>query len=375
MKIVVIGGYAPSLINFRGPLLKRLVDLGHEVHALAPHHTPDVSPQLEAMGVEYHMIPLHRRGLNPFADIGTLLHIKQIMHRLDPGLIFSYTFKPVVYGSMGARMSWVDHRKSVYGMITGLGYAFTEDKGLKRRVLFNIAKGMYKSGLGHCDGVIFQNPEDEAFFKKLEVIPDYKRTLVVNGSGIDLDHFAQAPLPETPTFLCLSRLVRSKGVALFAEAAKRLKEKYPEAIFRVAGPMENGGDAVTPDEVAAWKKDGSLEVLDSVEDVRPLISGSSVYVLPSYYREGTPRSVLEAMSMGRAVVTSDAPGCRQTVMEGENGFLVPMKDVDALTDSMEKFLADPTLIPAMGASSRLLAESRFDVNKVNDDMLTFMGLI
>jgi len=375
MKIVVIGGYAPSLINFRGPLLRRLVALGHEVHALAPHHIPDVGPQLEAMGVEYHIIPLQRRGFNPIADIGSLLHIKQIMHRIDPQLVFSYTFKPVVYGSMAARMAWVDHKKKVYAMITGLGYAFTEDKGLKRRILFNIAKGMYSSGLDNCDGVIFQNPDDEAFFRKLGVIPEYKETLVVNGSGIDLEHFNVAPLPQQPIFLCLSRLVRSKGVALFAEAARRLKERYPEAVFRVAGPMETGGDAVTHAEIAQWKKDGVLEVLDSVEDVRPLIGASSVYVLPSYYREGTPRSVLEAMSMGRPVITSDAPGCRETVVDGENGFLVPMKDVDKLTEAMEKFITDPALIPAMAASSRLLAESRFDVDKVNDALLAFMGLI
>ena len=155
----------------------------------------------------------------------------------------------------------------------------------------------------------------------------------VGGSGIDLEHFSVAPLPEKPVFLCLSRLVRSKGVALFAEAAKRLKAQYPEAVFRIAGPMEEGGDAVTPAELAGWKKEGALEILDAVDDVRPLISGASAYVLPSYYREGTPRSILEAMSMGRAVITSDAPGCRETVIDGENGFLTPLKDVDALTAS------------------------------------------
>lgn len=373
MKTVVIGGYAPSLINFRGPLLKRLVGLGHEVHALAPHHTPDVGPQLEAMGVEYHIIPLNRRGMNPFADIGSLLHIKQVMHRLDPQLVFSYTFKPVVYGSLAAHMTWVDHEKHIYAMITGLGYAFTEDSGLKRRILFNIAKGMYRSGLEYCDGVIFQNPEDEAFFKKLGVIPDYKKTLVVNGSGIDLGHYTPAPLPEKPVFLCLSRLLGAKGVREYAQAAIELMKQYPEASFRLVGPQEKGNDAIKPKEIVAWQKAG-VEIVEGVEDVRPEIAKASVYVLPSY-REGTPRSVLEALSMGRAVVTSDAPGCRQTVIQGENGFLAPPKNVKALVDAMEKFLVDPALVPAMGASSRLLAESRFDVNMVNDKLLAFMGLL
>lgn len=374
MKIAVIGGYAPSLVSFRGPLLKRLVALGHEVHALAPGHIPDVSPQLEAMGVDYSMIPLSRRGFNPLADIGSLLHLKQVLYRIKPDLVLSYTFKPVVYGSMAARMAWVGHKKQVYAMITGLGYAFTQGSGLKRRLLFNIAKGMYRSGLKSCDGVIFQNPDDRTFFEKLGVLPDYARTTVVGGSGVDLQEFSPAPLPEKPVFLCLSRLLRSKGVALFAEAALHLKEKYPEAVFRLAGPLEEGGDAITPEELAAWKKQGGLEILDPVEDVRPLIAGSSVYVLPSYYREGTPRSVLEAMAMGRAVVTSDAPGCRETVVPDQNGFLTPIKDVDALAHAMERFILDPALAPAMGAASRELAEEKFDVDKVNDAILSFMGL-
>lgn len=375
MRVVVIGGYAPSLINFRGPLLKRLVDLGHDVHALAPPHTPDVAPQLEAMGVQYAMLPLSRRGLNPFADLGSLLHLKQVLFRIKPDLVLSYTFKPVIYGSMAARMAWVGHQKRVYALITGLGYAFTEDKGLKRRILFNVAKGMYRSGLRSCDGVIFQNPDDEAFFQKLGVIPDHAETTVVGGSGVDLEHFAQAPLPGKPVFLCLSRLVRSKGVALFAEAAARLKARYPEAVFRLAGPMEEGGDAITPAEIAEWKQQGGLEVLDPVDDVRPLIGGASVYVLPSHYREGTPRSILEAMAMGRGIVTTDAPGCRETVVEGENGFLVPPRDVDALTAAMERFLTEPELTRSMGEASRRRAEEKYDVHKVNDAMLSFMGLI
>jgi glycosyltransferase involved in cell wall biosynthesis len=374
MRIAVIGGYAPSLVNFRGPLLVRMVSLGHEVHALAPVHVPDVAGQLEAMGVDYHGIALNRRGLNPLADLGALLHLKQTLVRIKPDLVLSYTFKPVVYGSLAARMAWVGHKKRVYAMITGLGYAFTEDAGLRRRILFNVAKGMYRSGINACDGVIFQNPDDEAFFRRLGVIPERVATTVVGGSGVDMAHYAEAPLPGAPVFLCLSRLLRSKGVALFAEAAARLKARHPGAVFRLAGPLETGGDAVTPDEIAGWRRAGAVEVLDPVEDVRPLLAGAGVYVLPSHYREGVPRSILEAMSMGRAIVTTDTPGCRETVIVDRNGFLVPPKDVDALVSAMERFLLDPALVPAMGAASRALAQERFDVDRVNDAILAFMGL-
>jgi glycosyltransferase involved in cell wall biosynthesis len=373
MKIAVIGGFAPSLISFRGPLLRRLTGLDHEVHALAPGHVPDVSPQLEAMGVDYHMFPLSRRGFNPLADLGTLLHLKQVLFRIKPDMVLSYTFKPVVYGSLAARMAWVGQEKRVYGLITGLGYAFTENAGLKRRLIFNIAKGMYKSGLKSCDGVIFQNPDDRAFFEKLGVLPEHARTTVVGGSGIDLSEFSPAPLPEKPVFLCLSRLVRSKGVGEYARAALKLKAKYPEISFCLAGFREEGADTVPEEEVRAWRE-GGLEVLDPVDDVRPLIARSQVYVLPSY-REGTPRSVLEAMAMGRPVVTTDAPGCRETVIPEQNGFLVPPRDTDALAEAMERFITEPGLAGAMGAASRKLAEEKFDVDKVNDAMLSFMGLM
>jgi len=374
MKIAVIGGFAPSLLTFRGPLLRRLVGLDHEVHALAPAHLPDVSPRLEAMGVDYSMYPLARRGMNPLADIGTLLHLKQALFRIRPDLVLSYGFKPVIYGSLAARMAWVGQQKRVYGLVTGLGYAFTRDAGLKRRLLFGLAKGMYRAGLKSCDGVIFQNPDDLAFFEQLGVLPGHARTTVVPGSGVDLAEFSPAPQPASPVFLCLARLVRSKGVALFAEAAARLKEKYPEAVFRLAGPPEEGGDAVTPAEIADWKARGALEVLDAVDDVRPLIASASAYVLPSFYREGVPRSILEALAMGRAVVTTDAPGCRETVVPGENGFLVPPRDVDALTAAMERLIVEPGLAGRMGQAGRRMAEDKFDVDKVNDAMLAFMGL-
>ena len=188
-------------------------------------------------------------------------------------------------------------------------------------------------------------------------------------------NFHRPRLPEKPVFLCLSRLVRSKGVAEFAKAAAILKEQHPEAVFRLAGPLEQGGDAVSPDELAAWRKQGALEVLDPVDDVRPLLAGASVYVLPSYYREGVPRSILEGLAMGRPVVTTDAPGCRETVVPEQNGFLIPPRDPDALASAMERFITEPGLAATMGAASRRLAEEKFDVDKVNDAMLAFMGLM
>ena len=368
MRIAVIGGYAPSLINFRGPLLREMAALGHDVHAMAPPHLPDVGPQLAAWGVNHHSYPLARRGLNPLADAATFFHLRNIVKRLRPDMVLSYTFKPVVYGSLAAHLAGTP---AVYSLITGLGYAFTEASGLKRRVLFNLAKGMYRAGLRHTRGVIFQNPDDRSWFHRLGVVPDTARTIVVGGSGVDLDHFRQSPVPDRPSFLCLSRLLRSKGVDVFAEAAMRVKARHPEAEFRLVGFMETGSDVVTPGEVDRWRAAG-VEVLDAVEDVRPLLSGAMVYVLPSH-REGTPRSVLEALATGRPVITTDAPGCRETVTDGHNGFLVPVGDVDGVVRAIERFLAEPGLAAAMGQAGRRLAEEKYDVRLVNRAILEFMG--
>ncbi|GAB7024503.1 glycosyltransferase family 4 protein [Salidesulfovibrio brasiliensis] len=370
MKIALFGGYAPSLINFRGPLIRAMLDRGHDVVALAPPHSPSPGPELEAMGAQYREVPLNRRGLNPLNDLASLFSIKRILQDIRPDALLSYTIKPVVYGSLAAKMAGVPNS---YSMITGLGYAFVEDRGLRRRVLFNLVRGLYAAGLRSNRAVLFQNPDDLDFFSRLGVIPAGAETVITNGSGVDLDHYAFSEPPDgPPVFLCLSRLIRSKGVGLFADAAMRLKKRHPEAVFRIAGAMEDGADGVTADEIRDWKRDGAVEILDPVEDVRPLLAGCTAYVLPTYYREGVPRSILEALSTGRAIITTDAPGCRLTVAE-DNGLLVPPRDADALESAMETLITDPEKTRPMGLASRRLAEDRFDVNRVNQIILETMG--
>lgn len=370
MKIALFGGYAPSLINFRGPLIRAMLQQGHDVVTMAPPHSPSPGPELEAMGASYREVPLNRRGLNPLNDLASLFSLKRILKEIKPDALLSYTIKPVVYGSLAARLAGVPRS---YSMITGLGYAFVEDRGLRRRVLFNLVRGLYAAGLRSNEAVLFQNPDDFEFFRRLGVIPSSMRTAITNGSGVDLDHYAFSEPPEgPPVFLCLSRLIRSKGVGLFAEAAMRLRKRHPEAIFRIAGAMEDGADGISAEEIRDWKRDGAVEILDPVDDVRPLLAGCTTYVLPTYYREGVPRSILEALSTGRAIITTDAPGCRLTVTP-DNGRLVPPKDVDALEAAMEEIITRPEQARPMGHASRKLAEEVFDVNRVNQVILETMG--
>ena len=221
--------------------------------------------------------------------------------------------------------------------------------------------------------MFFQNPDDETLFRKFRLLPETVPSFVVNGSGVDVAEYSVAPLPDKPCFLLIARLLGDKGLREYAQAAQLVKSVYPEAVFRLVGWIDDNPDAITQRELDQWVDSGLLEFLGRLDDVRPAISGCSVYVLPSY-REGTPRTVLEAMAMGRAVITTDAPGCRETVVDGDNGFLVPVKDINALADAMIKMVDTPGLAASMGERSRRIAEEKYDVHKVNAAMLEGMGI-
>ena len=401
MRILVIAGYAPSLVNFRGPLLRALVALGHKVMALAPPdeeigpQASDTAAELRAMGVALSRFPMRRGGVNPLQDLRTLLALRQEILELEPDLILAYTIKPVIYGSLAAR--WAARaakatNPAVASLVTGLGYAFggleTEaeaDSGCgcrwdSRRLLSELVVRLYRKALEKNRVVIFQNPDDCALFARLGVTAKNQRTAVVAGSGVDLKHFAPAPPvlahPQTgaPIFLFMARLLWSKGAGVFVEACRMLKRRHPQAVCRLLGPLDRGPDGVPEDMLRRWREERVVEVLDPVADVRPHLAAASVFVLPTYYREGTPRSILEALSMGRPVITTDMPGCRQTVEEGVTGFLTPPCEPGALMRAMARFIEEPELIAQMGAAGRALAEEKFAADLVVQDMLAALGL-
>ena len=196
---------------------------------------------------------------------------------------------------------------------------------------------------------------------------------IVNGSGVDLDEFRPAPFPEQTSYLLIGRLLYTKGIREYAMAARKIRSCHPDVRFRLCGWPDDGPSAISSQELDDWISDGTIEYLGHLDDVRPAIADASVYVLPSY-REGTPRTVLEAMAMGRPIITTDVAGCRQTVEPGENGFLVPHRNEDALARAMTHFIGEPQLVESMGSASRRLAEHRFDVEEVTDSLLVTLGL-
>ncbi len=370
MSILLVASFPDSLVNFRGALIDACLARGLAVHVAAPD-VPASSPirhDLEARGVTVHEIPLERTGTDIVADLRLLLHLIGLMRRIRPRRVLGYTVKPVVYGTLAG---FVAHVPARYALITGLGFAF--QGGARRGPLRSLVMQMYRTALGRAHKVFFQNPDDEALFRQSGLLPAEVPSRVVNGSGVDLVRFAEAPLPEGVRFLLIARLLGDKGVREYVAAARRIRASCPQAVFGLAGWIDDNPDAITRQELDRWIDEGVVEFHGRLEDVRAVIAASNVYVLPSY-REGTPRTVLEAMSMGRPIITTDAPGCRQTVVDGENGFLVPVKSVDALEAAMRRFVDQPELIGPMGRRSRAIAVERYDVNEVNAMLLREMGV-
>lgn len=369
-RVLLIASYPESIPAFRGPLIQALVASGCEVHVAAPGigSLLQIRDALVAMGATLHDIPLRRTGTNPIADLGLLLALFRLVRKLRPTATLPYTIKPVVYGTLAAWLAGVPRR---FALVTGLGYVFTGDRqGLVKRIISRL----YRAALGRTHKAFFQNPDDERHFRELGILPPHVPSVVVNGSGVDVDAYPFQPVAEAPpVFLMIGRLLGDKGVREYAEAARRVKQRFPAARFLLVGWIDENPDAIAQSDLDAWIVSGAIEFLGKLDDVRPAIEAASVYVLPSY-REGTPRTVLEAMAMGRAVITTDAPGCRETVVDGDNGFLVPVQSVDALAEAMSRFIADPGLAARMGLRSRRIAEDKYDVRKVNALILREMGI-
>lgn len=370
-RFLVVASFAESLLGFRGPLLSALQARGLEVHVAAPslQTGQPLRATLEALGLHVHHLPMQRTGTNPVADMHTLWALWLLMRRVKPHHVLGYTIKPVIYGSLAAWLAGVSHR---FALITGLGYAFQQQGS--RGALQALVQRLYALALARVQCVFFQNPDDQALFLQRALVAPGARTCVVNGSGVDVAAFDVVPLPAgPPCFLLVARLLGDKGVREYAQAASRIRALQPNVRCLLVGWIDTNPDAIKQHELDAWVANGTLEFLGRLSDVRPAIAKCSVYVLPSY-REGTPRTVLEAMAMGRAIITTDAPGCRETVVHGHNGLLVPVSSADALTQAMLTFVEEPKLAVTMGARSRAVAEDKYDVHKVNTVMLAEMGL-
>lgn len=357
------------MVNFRFELIMAMKEMGHEVHTISPDYQDFVEERLCAGGVNYHLIFFERTGSSFFSDYFSFFKLRKKIKEIKPDLVFSFTAKPVIYGSLAAKSAGV---KKVFSLISGLGSFGSPDLSKKEKVIRAITFLLYKIAFLVNNKVIFQNNDDRERLIRNHIVPE-RKTVRVFGSGVNLNRFPYSTPPVEPVkFIYIGRFLKRKGVVDYVVACKKIKAKFPEVECILLGQTDTTPGAIKKSEIKAWEKEGYITYIPKQRDVKDYLSAASVFVLPSYYGEGVPRTALEAMATGRALIVSDSTGCRDTVWENENGFLVPIKDPDAIANAMEKFLFNKSLIIQMGKRSRELAEEYFDVDKVNKETLKIL---
>ena len=366
-KILVLSSHTKSLFWFRMDMMRSFLRHGYAVVAVGSEPDDEWQDKFQKENIHYRTIPISRNGLNPFGDLKTYHAIKKLLEEERPDKIFCYQAKTVIYGTIAAHHLGITE---VYPLIAGLGSIF-RGQGLKNGIIRQIMKREYQYALRFAKKIMFQNHDDLDCFVQ-EGIVNRDHTTIINGSGVDTRHFIPTPFPEQMTFLMISRLIRDKGVFEYLEAARKVRASHKDVRFLLVGPYDTNPSALKQEELQEYISDGSIEYLGEVTDVRPAIAQSSVYVLPSYH-EGTPKTVLEAMACGRPIITTDAPGCRETVQEGVNGYLVEPKNVEALVESVMKVIGDNESFEEMGNASRKLAVKKYDIDIVNQQIENVLG--
>ncbi len=369
--IALLTSHAGTLTNFRAPLIKALSAQGIVVLGFAPNFDDHTRAAVRAMGVTPVDCPMSRTGMNPLVDIINTWKMVRLLRQSRPDITLGYFIKPVIFGSIAAWWAGVPRR---FAMVEGLGFVFTPDAdgfSFKRRILKSLVLWLYKLGMSRAQWVIFLNPDDLTELTDAGVLPSEK-CFLLGGIGVDLEQWPAVPSVSEPvTFIQVARLLREKGIEDFAAAARIVKKQFSQARFILLGGLDDNPGAITQAEVQAWVKEGIIEWYGHTP-VSIWMAQASVFVLPSFYREGVPASTQEAMAMGRAVITTNVPGCRETVSDGVNGFLVPAHDPQALAEKMMIFIRQPELIGRMGLESRRMAEEYFDVHKVNQRLMDLM---
>jgi glycosyltransferase involved in cell wall biosynthesis len=352
--IVIAINSAWNVVNFRAGLVRALLADGHRVTVFAP---PDPwSARVEALGAEFHAVPMDRQGTSPLRDGALLLRYWRALRRLRPDVLLTYTPKPNIYGALAAH----GLRIPVVSNVAGLGTAFIRESWLTRLV-----ERLYRLAFTRSSTVFFQNEEDLRQFVAAGLAAA-DRSRLLPGSGIDLTAFSAVP-PENSAaregfvFLLVARLLWDKGLAEYVEAARRVREMHPKAHFQILGPLDSGNRTVVgAAELEGWATEGTVEYLGEAEDVRPSIAAADCIVLPSY-REGLPRALLEGAAMGKPLIATDVQGCRSVVRDGVNGFLCPVRSGEGLAAAMLRLLALPEAErAALGAAARKDVEARFD---------------
>ena len=373
-KVLIVCDSYKSLIDFRGKLIEELVK-SHQVSVFTPRILQkSIREKLTLMGVSIYENKLQGSTVSVYTDIQFIAQLYKLIKQLKPDVFFPYTFKPVIYGTILAKWCGV---KTITPMLTGLGYNFTAQA--KNGLLSNITRKLLKFSLLNHPAlkIIFQNRDDYQTLLQYGILNQHHKAFFVNGSGVDMDHYSYTqPDINNVSFLMIARLINAKGIYEYYKAASAIQSRFPGVKFKLIGAYDKNVDAISPQLFNEIKFGNILHYQGNVDDVRPHIKEASVVVLPSYYGEGVPRCLLESMAMGRAIITSDSVGCRETVAAetAANGWLVPVKNIPALVSKMEFYLNNRNAILSYGLNGLAYAKKKFNVNLVNADMLKIMEL-
>ena len=374
--VVIIGTVATSFYSFRADLIRTLLKKGHQVYAFTSEYTAEDLKKIEKLGATPITYTLNRGGLNPLADMVATYRLSKKIKIINPDLVFSYFSKPVIFGTLAAKLAKAPR---VVGMLEGLGYTFTEQPegfSKKTQLIKKIQVFLYKIALPQLDQLIFLNPDDPKDLLQHYAI-NVKNVEVLGGIGLNLQDYPYQPLSNIHLplkFLFIGRLLKEKGIHEFVQAARLVKKIYPDTEFTVLGAIDHHNlGALQQTELDTLISSHIIQYPGHVSNIKDWIAGSHVFVLPSY-REGVPRSTQEAMATGRAIITTDVPGCRETVVDGVNGFLVPKWDPEALAEKMIYFIEYPEQVRLMGAESYKIAVEKFDAEKVNQRLVNILGL-
>lgn len=394
MKVLVLTADANTLVYHRGDLIRDFAAQGCELVTAAAEDYPHVREFVASLGGRHRAIRMVRSKINPLKDLVTMWDMWRLFRSEKPDALFAYTIKSVVYGCVIARLAGI---RRIYALLPGLGFTFVKPVTWKQKILSFISEALHRFALKRADVIFMQNHDDLKLFTETNMLPAGVPVHVTAGSGVNMDEFAYAPLENDENiaagrirFVLVSRLLISKGVRVFAEAARRIKQLFPHAEFHLVGPFDPNPNRVSEHEVHDWVAEGTLIHHGMVKDVAALLKTMHVFVLPTWYREGVPHATLEALATGRAVITTNSVGARECVklttegetqredgemlMQGENGFLCQPQNVAAVECAMEWLLTRPEQIASMGRASHRLAAEVFDVCVVNEIILKAMHL-
>jgi len=369
MKIIVAASFGPSLTNFRGDFIKEMVSAGNEVTCISIESTEDMKEQVGKLGSDYISTGGSRTGTGIIENLKLFWSYIRIINRIKPDICFLYMAKPIVFGGIASIFLRV---KKIYPFVTGLETAFY-GKGIHNLLIRRILCGFYRIIFHFSKTCFFMNQDDYDRMISMRLIRRGKGVLV-NGSGVNMNYFSKLPLPEQACILMTARLVEGKGIREYFKAAFQLKRKYEGIEFMLVGGLDEHKEAISKEELKHLLSEGAVTYCGYAEDVRPYLNRCSIFVLPSYH-EGNGKSIVEAMAAGRPIVTTDVPGCRETVVDGYNGFLVKARDSEALAKGLELLIQNGKLREVMGEYSYQLCKEKFEVKHINKILLTEMGLL